>query len=532
MVFHLKEVLDKVLKIFYNTAIKDQEEGNAVDHAIDRRHAIMTALLMLLLLVTGIYRYMPCFYQVLSCYRTSVSARMGSFLQHKAADLRLPLAVDTPAQAADRLLPRAALRPTARMLQASGTLGLSVSNQLTTPAAQPPVIISRFSQSAPTSVKPVLRWEKVRGAVVYQLQLARGDKIFEDNAYIYTNGYNAALPAGYDAPSFRWRVRALNLDRQPITPYSAWETAYVDAAVPVFQRPVPLNVYNRGNGTALLYPVYSWIPVNGAVSYEIEILNSLPDRSDRRAPLSKIIGRGTSRTGEWYDEDRRVSSSPMYWRVRGLDADGRPVGVFSEPQRMVTNPDAGWQVATIGDSICHGGGSLSYSPSDWEYSFQHFLDFDSINLARSGDTSEMTLERFDADVLPFHPRYLIIMTGSNSLRAGVSPEDVIRDLNTMKMRAEMNGIHPVFMTLPPLNPANIQKAFDEPTAGDWKGQIAAVNAWIRQQVHVDLAGKIDENAELPTELALDGLHLDTAGKKLMAAAVNEQWGRITASFEN
>ena len=81
-------------------------------------------------------------------------------------------------------------------------------------------------------------------------------------------------------------------------------------------------MYNRGNGTALLYPVYSWIPVNGAVSYEIEILNSLPDRSDRRAPLSKIIGRGTSRTGEWYDEDRRVSSSPMYWRVRGLDADG------------------------------------------------------------------------------------------------------------------------------------------------------------------------------------------------------------------
>ena len=49
---------------------------------------------------------------------------------------------------------------------------------------------------------------------------------------------------------------------------------------------------------------------------------------------------------------------------------------------------------------------------------------------------------------------------------------------------------------------------------------------------MDLAGKIDENAELPTELALDGLHLDTAGKKLMAAAVNEQWGRITASFEN
>lgn len=418
------------------------------------------------------------------------------------------------------------------VVRASGTQPLSVSNQLTTPAAQPPVILSHFTASSPASRRPVLRWEKVAGAVAYEVQLARNRQIFADESHIYINGYNAVLPESFTGRQFAWRVRALDLERQPMSPFSAWETVFVDSRIPVLQRPVPTNVFNQGNGTTLLYPVYNWIPVNGAVSYEIEILNSLPDRSDRRAPLSKIIGRGTSRTGEWYDEDRRVSSSPMYWRVRGLDADGRPVGVFSEPQRMVTNPDAGWQVATIGDSIYHGGGSLSYSPSDWEYSFQHFLDFDSINLARSGDTSEMTLERFDADVLPFHPRYLIIMTGSNSLRAGVSPEDVIRDLNTMKMRAEMNGIHPVFMTLPPLNPANIQKAFDEPTAGDWKGQIAAVNAWIRQQVHVDLAGKIDENAELPTELALDGLHLDTAGKKLMAAAVNEQWGRITASFEN
>ena len=34
--------------------------------------------------------------------------------------------------------------------------------------------------------------------------------------------------------------------------------------------------------------------------------------------------------------------------------------------------------------------------------------------------------------------------------------------------------------------------------------------------------------ELKTELALDGLHLDPPGKKMMAAAINNAWASITA----
>jgi lysophospholipase L1-like esterase len=503
--------------------------------AVNRRQFTISTLVISLLFVIGVYRYMPCLHEILSYFKVPVclqvqAARKGQKVIRNTVVPQLDKGKN--ALAAIRVLPKTSSQPTAQIIQASGTQSLSISNQLTTPAGEPPVILSHFTKESPASLKPVLRWEKVKGAVVYEVQMARGEEIFEDNAYIYINGYNASLPEGYDAPSFRWRVRALNLDRTAISPYSAWETAYVDSKIPVFQRPVPLNVYNQEKGTTLLYPVYDWIPVKGAVSYEIEILNSLPARSDVRAPISQLMGRGTTESGEWYDNDKRVSTSPMYWRVRGLDAQGRPVGFFSVPQKMVTNPDDNWEVATLGDSIYHGGGSLTYSPNDWEYSFQYFLKFDSINLAQSGDTSEDTANRFEADVVPFHPRYLIIMTGSNSLRAGVDPDDVINDLETIKNKAEENGIHPIFMTLPPINPANIQKAFKEPTAEDWQERFAKVNAWIRQQVHIDLAGKIDENKELPTELATDGLHLDTDGKKLMAEAVNEQWDRVIASFGN
>lgn len=53
---------------------------------------------------------------------------------------------------------------------------------------------------------------------------------------------------------------------------------------------------------------------------------------------------------------------------------------------------------------------------------------------------------------------------------------------------------------------------------------------IRTQIHIDLAGKIPEGVDLPTELGLDGIHLDPPGKKLMAEAVNEQWEKVLAQF--
>lgn len=39
-----------------------------------------------------------------------------------------------------------------------------------------------------------------------------------------------------------------------------------------------------------------------------------------------------------------------------------------------------------------------------------------------------------------------------------------------------------------------------------------------------------EGVDLPTELGLDGIHLDPPGKKLMAEAVNEQWEKVLAQF--
>ena len=404
--------------------------------------------------------------------------------------------------------------------------------------ADKPVATVSFTKENPATVKPVLTWSDVDEAVVFELELGRVNaegafEPFYTTRQVYTNGYNVVLPEDYTDDVFYWRVRGLDLDGNAISDWSDVNEVHVDRTLPVVQKPILTSVYNQGRGTALLYPVYDWIPVNGAVKYELELLNEAPENPNGIEPSVHRVDSIVLDSAEHYDSKPRFSEDPFYWRVRGMDAEGKPVGVYSDAGTFRTNPADNYAVGTYGDSISHGGGSISYSPTDWNFSYQYYLNFESINLSQSGDTSAMTLERFDRDVLPFHPRYLIILMGSNSLRAGVSAEDVISDMKAVKAKCLANGILPVFLTLPPINPVNIQKAFDEPTADNWQDLFAEVNAYIRTQVHIDdAAGMADDNGNLPTRLALDGLHLDPPGKRLMAEAINNAWPDILALPES
>ena len=175
---------------------------------------------------------------------------------------------------------------------------------------------------------------------------------------------------------------------------------------------------------------------------------------------------------------------------------------------------------------------MSYSPADWEFSYGHYLAFPTVNLSFSGDTSRTAVERFDKDVAPFRPPYLLILMGTNSLRAGVEPAEVIADMEQVKAKCLSYGIRPVFLTLPPLNPDNIRAAFGQDTVRSWREAIAAVNSYVKTQVHVDITpGMADERGELREDLAVDGLHLDPPGKRLMAEAINAAWPDITAHPE-
>ena len=393
-----------------------------------------------------------------------------------------------------------------------------------------PVPVSSSSPGQPYNQYPVLTWQLLPEAVAYELELyadkpAATAKPFFTTKRIYIHGYIPALPADFSGSSFWWRVRALDYYSQPLSDFCAPQQVWVQPQAGALLRPVPLTQFNSGKGTVLLYPVYLWIPVPGATKYEVEILDAPPENPDGVEPSAHRVDAFTDTGFDAYDPHPRYGSKPFSGRVRGVTDSGKPVGVYSAAQKFITDPAANYQVATLGDSICHGGGSFSYAPSEWEFSFQHYLNFPTLNLGRSGDTAAMTLARFDADVLPFHPRYLLIMTGSNSLRSvSHSAEAVIEQFKTLEQKCLANGITPVFITLPPINPANIKKAFDEDTDKMWQIKFAKVNDYLRTRRHIDAAARFkNPNSTLPTAMALDGLHVDVPGKKLIAAAVNDEF---------
>lgn len=400
-----------------------------------------------------------------------------------------------------------------------------------------------FTSNTPASLRPMLTWTKVKGAVMYEIEFLScplptldrnelSDNHIFSTRQVYGNSYNPDLPDFATTSPIYWRVRALNFDGEPISSFSNPEKLYFDASIQPVNAPVPHSDFGTVNGSTLLYPVYAWLPIAHAVQYEVELLDAPPENPNGTEPSVHRIWSAITALSDKYDDKARYSSKPFYWRVRGLDENGNPVGVYSDAQEFVVNPDAGWEIATFGDSISHGGGSMSYSPVDWEYSYQTYLDFPVINLSNSGDTSETAADRFEDDVLPFHPRYLIILEGSNSIRGGTPAESVISDLKVIKTKCESNNIVPIFMTLPPINPASIEKVFNEPTSDDWRTEMDKVNQYIRTNtIYIDLAIRMNySEGVLPERLALDGLHPDINIKRKMASIINSEFPKIVKTL--
>ena len=394
--------------------------------------------------------------------------------------------------------------------------------------------ITETSMLHPLSFSPILSWEKNVNATHYEIEFFREQPAicYPDTASseavwrsddVYASSYNpplflfAADLLGR-APLY-WRVRALDFDGTPVSLFSAVMPLYTSAAVAPSVMPVPLPIASSEITAPLLYPVYHWVRPYRAHAFEVALYAEDPTENPDAEPIDTI----TTRLSEIYDQKPRIGSGFFYWRVRSLDEADEPASDWSPVLKFRNDPQDNWKIAVFGDSISHGGGHISYGPADHEFSWLSYLDFPAINLSMSGDTSETMLERFEADVLPFHPRYLLILNGTNSLRAGVSAAEVIADLEELKTRCLANGIRPIFLTLPPINPENIARAFDEPTADDWQTQFSLVNAFLRTEVHIDVAAAFSTHPLLPTELALDGLHEDVIGKQLIAQTVNRAW---------
>ena len=475
----------------------------------------------------------PCVYKI-----TTVSRTTG--LVEGSPPLHIFKEEET--RSASYIVPRAPI-PTFYFITARGLFGeIFRSDKIypnpNFPTPPHPVSIYHYGKDNPAGLMPFLVWHTVPNAVCYEFELLDAPPEVEggialsqvhslfNTRKVYTNGYQADLRPFADKKELYWRARALGLHHEPIGEFCKAEKIFVDASKPFPNCPLINNFDFMDYLPQPIYHVFDWIPLHEGVKYEVEMLTHPPAVENDTEPSTDAAWRMISEdVASCYDEYGRPYAGAYYWRVRALDANGNPIGTWSNSEKFIVEDyTGGVDVAILGDSISHGGGAVSYSPRALQYSYETYIDFPVVNLSRSGDTSRTTLERFNQDVLQVKPRNLIISTGANCLRdARISAEDVISDLAGINKLCLENDIRPIFLTLMPINPDNLQRAFHTPTDENWHAKLRQINDYIkRQEFFIDLEPYFyDAQGTMDSSLSVDGIHPDIRGKMLIGELISK-----------
>ena len=366
-----------------------------------------------------------------------------------------------------------------------------------------------------------LQWPAVPGAVKYQLVVLRSaedrpDNILTSLSTIYINGYELDTAGwGPEKQGYYWKVCPLDYNGKAIGPYTALQPLAGGTINPA--APQPTTEFDK-MAYAPLYPVYSWIPVSGAGSYDVEIYR----KSASSQGADKRIRSLSTCDAILYDDAGYTWGGSYYWRVRARDEEGGSLGSWSEPSGFqVVSPV---KVAALGDSITHGGGVISVPPGYLMYDWESYSQVPVKNLGFSGNTVEAMDERFERDVLPFGPRILVIMGGVNNYRQGDSAWSIIHMLAILRDKCNAYGIIPVFATVTPINPDRMARTggLIEAPADGWLLQQQRLNDWLRAQPYaVDVTpGLTDGRGWLRADYTTDGLHPDQQGKKLIGEAIS------------
>lgn len=378
-------------------------------------------------------------------------------------------------------------------------------------------------QAAPAPVTNIhnvrLSWPEQPGAVQYQVVILRSEQ--DDDAgivwtqnQVFTNGVDINLSRfGKEAGGFYWKVCALDYNGRAIGHFSKPKPITENSELNP-KAPKPTTQFDQMD-YAPLYPVFSWIPLNGMSHHEVMVYRAQPGGDVLIHSL---------RAGQYdiYEDGGFTTPGQYYWQVRATDAYGNPLSGWSEKTYFeVKNPAP---VAALGDSITHGGGAMSVPPGYVLYNWETYSAVPVKNLGFSGNTTAEMLARFERDVLPSQPRILVIMGGVNDFRSAVLGWQTVQNLIAIREKCEAYGIIPVFLTATPINPALMtDRAHIDAPPSDWLVHQQYINDWImRQRYCVDVSTMLaDSEGWLRPAYTTDGLHPDYFGKKYIGERVGQ-----------
>ena len=259
-----------------------------------------------------------------------------------------------------------------------------------------------------------------------------------------------------------------------------------------------------------VYPTYSWEVLPNTEFYQIQVLSG--DKVIRELKNSEALDRMT-------DSQPFIEPGYFSWRVRAVDKKNRPLSDWSVKKFFRVSMPV--HFAVLGDSISHGGAAF-IPAGQLSCQWQTFCNVPIKNIARSGDTTAMMIERFEQDVLPFKPKVLLILGGVNDIREGKSSAEVIKNFETLREKCLANNITPIFGTLTPMNEKILRGRGIFLTESDWRSEREKINAWILENGGVDVSSELcDEDGELNEKFTYDGLHPALRGKKFMGEAIEK-----------
>lgn len=145
-------------------------------------------------------------------------------------------------------------------------------------------------------------------------------------------------------------------------------------------------------------------------------------------------------------------------------------------------------------------------------------------------TGEMAM-RFQRDVLQQQPSHVVMLGGTNDLGWNAQPAEIIRNLVKMYESARAAQIVPIPVTVPSIR---VEAACGGPDTEAWIGQCLSRRAELNRLIQeyalskglpwIDLFVATIESTtgQLAAHYSNDGLHLTTAGYRLLAQLLYDQ----------
>ena len=138
----------------------------------------------------------------------------------------------------------------------------------------------------------------------------------------------------------------------------------------------------------------------------------------------------------------------------------------------------------------------------------------------SGQTTSHMLVRFRRDVIDHHPKYVVILAGTNDIAKNlgeISPENSLGNIISMCELAKANKIKPIICSILPCN-----FFYWRPEVKGQEKEIIELNALLKEYAesakipYVDYHSAMkDEKDGLPKTYADDGCHPNKAGYEVM-----------------